>query len=294
MANGYTIYYLINMSISIFVSFIFVIILFRQFFKKRTIGTILLAICYFLINLAGIFQLVAKLIMINHSDEKIITGIFQQAYLLLGIVGLLFLYYFANRHILQDSDLVKSLTVISLSILISIVVGAITSEIVHQIENPIFHVANYDEILELSAVIPTPLLSFGIIIAIFSLIHVRIIIAIIRIRRGLEKKLTKFGFTFILLSVISLASATLVISLNALPFVKDSIIAILVLQNFRIFFSISGVVLGYLGWIMPDWLKRRIRGKSWIASQFSKEITPQIVPIASSNKSEQFVEVSEK
>jgi len=236
-------------------------------------GTVLLTACYFFINIGGIAQLISKILGAFKPEVLVYIGIFQVAYL--ASIGLLFLYYFANRHILQDNDFLKSSTLIFLGALSGLISGLVISEMVHQTESPFFHSVSLDPSLDMINFLTNPIINGIFFIPFFFLIHVRIIIGIIRLRKVLENKVVRRGFTYILLSVVSLAIATLVTMFYTFPLVKGNLVLTFVVQHFRIFFSILGVILGYLGWVMPNWLKRRIRGKVWIAEQISKSPTYQ-------------------
>ena len=106
-------------------------ILLRLFFKKKTIGTALLLVFHSCITIAEILNTFGLWYFAFVSEESILSKISELAFVLFYAVGYLFLYIFANRHILQDNDIVKGLTTTILSLIVGIIFGIMIGEIIN-------------------------------------------------------------------------------------------------------------------------------------------------------------------
>ena len=94
-----------NIPLIIFVSNLFImscsllvfsIVLFRQFIRKRTIGTILLTISYLLLAIGESSQAFSYIVYF-FFDQRIVVAQLQIGYVLFASLGYIFLYLFANR-----------------------------------------------------------------------------------------------------------------------------------------------------------------------------------------------------
>ncbi|MFW9923816.1 MAG: hypothetical protein ACFFDW_11075 [Candidatus Thorarchaeota archaeon] len=299
-----TAYVLASGTIMLLIALTFDIILLRQFFKKRTIGTFLLFLTYLFFTFGEMTTISGNYIYTFLPSYEATAAHIQLFYVTLYGLGFVFLYYFANRHILQDSDIIKSITSIGLSFLIGILAAFMTSEITQNNPNPFFY--NRAELVgfiipsgtNMPQYLPSTIIGLLIYVPILLFIQLRMIINIFKILRGLDNRISKFGFTFIFLSVLSLVLGTFASSFFIYDFVTASAILNALFHTLRIIFNTLGFMFGYIGWIMPDWIKNRLRGKAWIVKQMKKEVSTNVSLIASSNvkanNSNQVVEISEQ
>ncbi|MBN1329496.1 MAG: hypothetical protein JXA54_08480 [Candidatus Heimdallarchaeota archaeon] len=298
MVSAYTAYFLFISTAASVLASIFVIILLRQFIKKRTLGTALLAISFLFIAFAETLTAISQYLYVFVGDN-FFTGFFQAAFVFNYGIAYIFFYYFSNRHILQDKDFLKSITTIFGTALVTLISAFMFSEILNNVEPSLFYTHLILFGPNVIQFLPTQMAGLIIYIPIFALIHVRIVVRLIKIRRDLENPVSKRGFTYILYSVLFMVLSTLVASLYIIPGINEIPVVVGIVHTLRGGTAIISIIFGYFGWILPDWLKKRIKGKAWIVSQMKKEITAKIAPIASSesvnvNKAVSIVEVSEQ
>jgi len=196
---------------------------------------------------------------------------------------------------LQDKDFLRASTAVFLTAVVSIFMTLMVAEVMFDIPNPQFYqsfiLAGEDIIIYL----PQVIYGLTIYIPVFSLIHVRIVFRLIRIRREVENPVAKKGFTYILASVILIMTSSLISSLYMMPNMHEIPVVVGLVHTLRGITASISIIVGYFGWILPDWLKRRIHGKAWIVQQMSKEITTTMEPIASSfSKKKKVIEIVEK
>ena len=277
-------YFLISISINSLVLLIFCGIVLRQFIIKKTVGTLLLFISYLFILLAEIDNsLTIGTYIFTNINEKYLAVI-QLVFPLLYGIGYVFLYFFANRHILQDSDVIKAITSILLSAIVSILTGLMIFDAIMNAPNTLL---SNNPILQgpnILQYIPNQIIGLVMFLPIFIFIHIRIIIRLIKIRSTVDSKLAKVGFTYILLSMLFLILSTLTVSFYLYDYVVINPVFVNLAHGLRMIFVTVGSILGYFGWTLPDWLRRRIRGKAWIVKQITKEFKPSTKPILSSNE----------
>ncbi len=208
--------FLVNLIIACLVMISFVIILFIRFFQKKTVGTILLAITFLFLTLGELVLLISFFINYYAPQQKIIFGILQLSYIPFTGIGYIFLYLFANRYIIEDNDLVRSLISILMTAFLGIITGLWYGEMINQVSDPKFYTIVYSQILQIERVNPSIMTSLLLLIPLFLLIHVRIVVKISQIQKELENPVLKRGFLYILLSVSFFFISTIVIALNAI------------------------------------------------------------------------------
>jgi len=273
-----------------------VFLLFRQFLKKKTIGTALLAISFLFIAFGEIATAVGETLYFFKGDSHWV-GYLILFYPFFYSIGYIFFYYFANRHILQDKDFVRVMTTVFLTTIISFTIALMVAEIMFEIPNPRFYQKYILAGVDIALYLPQLIDGIALYLSVFSLIQLRIVFRLIRIRRDVENHVARKGFTYILASVMLNMSSSLIASLYMLPKIHEIAILVGLIHTLRGITATISVILGYFGWILPDWLKRRIHGKAWIVKQMSKEITGTTEPIASSfskKKKKEIVEIVEK
>ncbi|NPE08728.1 MAG: hypothetical protein GNW80_10650 [Asgard group archaeon] len=257
--TAYTWYFLITATIVCVALIISNIIFLRHYLKLKTPGSILLLLTYFLFTIGEILNTTGLWYYTFVSETSPISGYFELNFAFFYAVGYIFFYFFANRHILEDNDLVKSLTAIILTIIISVTSSLMYVELVYQNVDPIF----YNEIIvigpNLKQYLPTMLAGLMIFIPIFLFIHLRIIIGITKLRRSIEDSVSKTGFTFILFTIISFVLSALIASTFIMPNVGNYPRLYTTLHSLRILTIIIAVLLGYFGWTLPNWLKKRLQ-----------------------------------
>jgi hypothetical protein len=296
-----TLYILISGTIMLLIAIVFDAIILRQFIRKRTMGTILLFMSYLFFTLGEASTIMGDYIFTFQFTTENTGGLTQLLYAPFYGIAFIFFYFFANRHILQDSDLVKSSIATFIAFLIGLAYAYSTADVIFfDSANPIF----YNKAL--LAGIPVPgggfmpqfllstFIGLGIYLPVLFLIQLRVVVKIFRIRRGLEKRISRAGFTYIFLSVLFLVLGTISSSFFLFDFVQNTPFLNILSHTLRIVFNILGFLFAYFGWVLPDWLKRRIRGKAWITKQISTRGQKiDIQPIASSKSDSNSVKIVE-
>lgn len=257
--TAYTWYFLISALVVCLALVTSVIILIIHFLKTKTQGTILLILTYTLFTIGEILNTIGLWYFSFVSETSPISGYLELSFAFFYAIGYIFFYFFANRHILEDNDLVKSLTAVLLTIFVSVATSFMFSELVNQKVDPIF----YNEVLltgpNFTQYLPTMISGLIIFIPILLFIHLRILIGIAKIRRSTEDPVLKTGFTFIFYTIISFVLSAIIASAFIMPNVGAHPRLITALQSLRILAVICAVLLGSIGWTLPAWLRKRIK-----------------------------------
>ncbi|MBK5114024.1 MAG: hypothetical protein JJE41_10365 [Candidatus Heimdallarchaeota archaeon] len=98
-----------------------------------------------------------------------------------------------------------------------------------------------------------------IIIPIFLFIHLRIIFEIAKIRKSTKDPISKTGFTLIFFTIVCFVLSTIIASGFIIPNVGNHPGVITAMHTLRLLIVIIAVFLGYLGWTLPTWLRKRIQ-----------------------------------
>ncbi|NHJ46666.1 MAG: hypothetical protein FK733_02650 [Asgard group archaeon] len=278
----------------------FVILLLRNFFKKRTIGTFLLIMTYTFLLGNEILALTAFILEgVNPARFGIAGSVMQLIGVYLLMYTINWMYFFANRHLLRDNDLFKSLYTSILSGLVGIT-GALSI---------------YDAIagtgdfwlakIELTGVdfniYYPPINGFRIMLTILLFLvgtftYIRIMWRTFNLQRKAKDIVTKKGFRVVTVSVLLLLLTGLVLGSYMLGANRIALVSAL-LYIVRGFIVIGAVVTGYIGWLMPDWVRRRFRGKAWITKVYTgKTSAPPAhqANIPKSADSSRMIEISEE
>jgi hypothetical protein len=249
-----------------------VIALFNNFIRKKTTGTLILFTSYFIIGSAAVLgALVFNLQAL--TDNVIAPRILQTITTMSPQLGLMLIYIFACRHILKDNEVVKSLTIMIASFVVGLVftiyilgVYGITAPVDTDVwyaistNNPTADLEN----------ISVSLLSI-LLVAVQIYINARIFIRAFVLSRRTDKEIRKRGLLLIAWGLVIYLVGGLVISLEiSIPW-ESAVIPLIFWMIRKVLFLTSYVIL-YLGWIMPDWFRRRIRGKTWFETQY-KEVS---------------------
>ncbi len=278
-------FYLISGVLATTFFIVFFGVLIRNYIKKRTVGTGLLLLFFGMFILANILTNAGSWInasMIFGNNSVLVHGFFQIGSIALNLTSFIFFYFFANRHILRDNDIVKSSISILLTLLLGILAGLMFSELVSEfiadgsqgwglnqdgmIQYVIYSGTNTYQFIPN---VVTALFFIPIILFIFARVFYRLII----IRKNLKEKVARTGVTLILVAVIFILLERAVTVTFTQEVITSNGVLVVGMNLIRILCNIVIVVLAYLGWILPDWLKKAIRGKAWIVKSIDKKKT---------------------
>jgi len=256
--TGITWYFLISAIVVSVGTIIFVILMIRQCFIKRTQGAIILSLFYLFLAIAEILNTAGLWYSVFISEINKVSAYMELSFPLFYGIGYLFLYNFLVRHIVQDNDLIKSSISIILVLFIGIICSFMFAEVFYDISDPIAYQLIYMDGPDIIQFLPTLFAGIFIFLPIFLLVHIRIIVIIFRIRRVVNTPLEKIGFSFILFSLIFLISSSLVASLFTITGIEEIPGIYALLHSLRTFLLGIGLLFGYFGWIFPTWLKGAI------------------------------------
>ncbi|MEA2071049.1 MAG: hypothetical protein U9O98_07135 [Asgard group archaeon] len=254
-------------------SLIFMIVMILNFYKKKTMGTALLAFMYgsmFFTQLGNTLFILFSAI----NPYTLIQKISLVGYLSSLALVYIFLYFFASRHILKDSDIMKVITsifVVGVSFAIIAIVGY---ELIAEVPNPVFTYTHEQAATGLSQVLPNVLASIIVYVPLLVLVQFRLLISMTRTYLSKKQKdpIRRRGFLYILLSVCSLFITMLLTVLFTIEGISK--VGITVLYVARAIFVLLTLYFSYVGWILPNWFKRRIRKKAWISDKLSTDSKP--------------------
>ena len=277
MASAATLFYVSFSWVTASVIFILVFSLFRNFLRKKTTGTLLLFAAYLLIALgATIGSLVYTLEAFTDINQtRIIIGIFQSLATVTPLFALVLIYIFSCRHILKDNELTKTITSMIVSGFIAFVVTIYllgVYGITDQTNEAAWWYLNTNEIggTELYNIATQ-----GFVISLFTMliqvyINIRIAARSFILGRRTDKVIRKRGLQMIGWGLIVYLVAGIIISLEiGIPWQDGSHMPTMFWSIRKIVFLASYILL-YLGWIMPDWFRRRIRGKTWFEARYKQ------------------------
>ncbi|MBD3191237.1 MAG: hypothetical protein GF308_11365 [Candidatus Heimdallarchaeota archaeon] len=272
MVNTLTGYYLIASIISAGMNIFLFFMLIFHFLKKRTIGTLVLSSSFLVTAIGEIifsavfwYQAIAQNVSYEVSKVVFFIGIF-----ILGLNSY-FYYFFVNRHIVRDNDFIKSVVALFFVAILSISLGLAIPEILQNPENPTFfvNVALENTPIQFAVI---PLLVFILLLPISSYFAFgRAIYRSIKIQLKSKDPIAKNGFKFTwIASVLHIIGAAFKIALYIFDFAQQ-VVPSLFIYTIGTLTTIVALIFYYLGWVMPPWLKRRLREKAWFTKIYTGE-----------------------
>jgi len=277
--SSYSYFYLVAGLVNTIMLTFFLILLVVHFFRKRTVGTFLLIMTYSSVWGNEILTTLAFFLegyfagnegILKAAQTMQMTGVFLLVY------TINWMYFFANRHLIRDNDLFKSLYTSIFGAFVG-VAGALAYYDIFSGDrnNPFWYsiidLAGADFHLNYPPTQGLRLILVGGMFAIGSITYLRLIIRTTTLTRKAKDVVTKKGLRIVSTSIVFLWLTGLVLGLyilgaNLIPWLS---VLVYLLRGVII---IAAIILGYLGWIMPEWLRRRFRGKAWIAKVYTGKI----------------------
>jgi len=278
-------FYLISSLFLGIFSLLYSIVMFYSFIKKKTLGTAFLMFTFTLLGLGEFTNALSYWFEAFDISTYITSGILQSLFVNLVALSILFFYFFSTRNILRDNEFVKSLMGVFMGENVAVVTTTMFTVLLlgHDLyvqTTQTFFLPNTN--IEIFA--PTAILSSILFIPLILIILLRVFYNLIVIRRKITEPVPRRGITFIGISILSLIGSTLTLMLFYLPQIYTNSGAMIFLQSLRLSSTILRVIFGYLGWILPDWLKKRIRGKAWIVKTLKQRAGMPITYAFSSSR----------
>lgn len=248
-------------------SFIFLGIMVQNFFKRRTMGTGLLAIVYFFVALRQVAGL------LNNVIPAFMPGTLASKLTVLGVLGTLsmtyyFLYLFGSRHILHDNDIVRGIISAFFLIVVSVLIGFVAYEMIYDVPDPVFYEMEVTESTGILRAFPRTIISGILYALVLFLVQIRYIYSLSAtlIREEAIDPIRRIGTKYILAAIITLF---LDVVLTLLSTLTSSVAISTLIYIARFVLIMLSLLLSYIGWILPDWFRKRIRQKAWIVKQLS-------------------------
>ncbi len=250
-------------------SLIFSFIMVWNFFKKKTMGTALLAFFYGAIAIYHIVHSVMMSIAAQNPfslPHKILFIIYVATLLL----SYYYLYVFACRHIFRDNDFVKSSITIIMLAANAAIIGMMAYELILDVPSPIFYVIDPKPEWNISHYVPVPLVLLTLYLTCVLFVEIRIIfrLSLTLIKKEVENDIQRKGLQQILFGILSLFASVLLTIIISLPNINNTLFSILYIL--RGMLTLLGLLLSYIGWILPEWYVRRVR-KTWIVSKITND-----------------------
>lgn len=280
MASAASWFYIVFSFLTLSVSVFLLGALLNNFFRKKTTGTLILFSSYALVALGGILGALVYVFQVAGLGVRLI-GIFQGIVTIVPQIALMIIYIFSCRHILRDNEVVKSLHVMIISGLLGFVttifmVGlfGLTPQFPNFINPDPDTISNAWYQLVHTSIAGTELYNLAvsglslILVLIQIYINVRIIVRAFILSNRTDKIVRKRGLQMIAWGLIIYLLAGLIISMEiGIPWAEGSH-GPTIFWTFRKLLFVASYIILYLGWIMPDWFRRRIRGKTWFEMQY--------------------------
>jgi hypothetical protein len=268
--NSITWFYLISSTFLALFSLGFSSTMTASFIRKRSVGSSFMMVAFGMIAFGEIFYSISLWLGAFKVGSIVITGTFQALFINFICLAVLYFYYFSTRHILRDNDLVKSIIIVLTTETIAVVTTLMFTSV---LGGELMVQGGVEFILagtNISVFAPIWYMLIILFTPLVNLILIRIIANLAVIRDKITDAVSKRGTLYITLSVIALTMSISFLTPLLIPQVNNYPAIIIILQVLRLISTFCAMIFGYLGWVFPEWLKKRIRAKAWIVQAFKK------------------------
>ena len=236
------------------------------------------------------------------TDETAIltSKILQLIGVFLLVYTINWIYFFGNRHLIRDNDLFKSVYTSVFGTVTGVSLGLSLYDAISGVSNPIWYSQIQLEEVNFHLYYPglnwPYILIIGGLFLIGSYTYIRLAIRTFQLQRKAKDVVTKKGFRIITWSILLLLTTGLFLGVYIFGAGDIAIVSAL-FYIARGLIVLSAVFTGYIGWIMPDWARKRFRGKAWITKVYTGKIPEPAKSVANepieTSSSVNAVEVSE-
>ncbi len=270
MVSTTTIFILISSGINLTFNVVLVFFLLANFIRKKTIGTALLLISYTLFAATSIATLLYRShFIISGNIDSVLVEMFATLGPLMLLPAFGFLYSFACRHILKDSELTRTLFFSALMTFYGAASALVGYDVAtHPLVADRFFV---DKIYLVPGELYTAsYLHFILIvqIAVSILVTGRIGIRALRLAKKSDQPVRKRGLQTIGIGMLLYLLGGMLSAFDSMIINIQWLMIIVVILR-ALSFSVAYIAM-YLGWIMPAWYRKMIRKKSWFEMQYQQ------------------------
>ena len=275
-------------------SLIFSFIMVWNFTKKKTMGTAILAFFY---GAIAIYHIVHSIMMgiAAQNPFSLLHKILFISYIALLLLSYYFLYVFACRHILRDNDLVKYIIIIVMLAVNGAIIGMMAYELILEVPSPILYDISLKPEWNISHFVPVPVVLFTLYLTCVLFVELRIIfrLSLTLIKKEFESEVQRKGLLQILFGILALFASVLLTIIISLPNINN--VAFSILYVSRGILTLLGLLLSYIGWILPNWFVKRISkvGTMSKLTNVSENETPYITSKTFNQVVEKDNEISE-
>ncbi len=259
IADPISLIYVIVSWILTSVIFTLVIALLNNFRKKQTTGTLLLAIIYIVFFISRFSITMSYQLQLLGLKEHNATLIFLSIATTTALAAVSFLYIFSCRHLLKDAEVTKLVTFFFIVAVWAVFLTITVVDVL--IPGFLWATRLTDFTADLQNISFVPILTV-IQVVLQSIIFLRIIIRSFIIAKRTNEITRKRGLQMI-------GYGLLVYFLGGM---MGGIFYALQLQSgalsfslwvFRSLILLTAYIMMYIGWLLPDWFRKRVRKKTW-------------------------------
>lgn len=261
-----TYFILISSGINLGFSAILVVFLIFNFIRKKTVGTAMLLTAYTFFSLTSAVSIIYRVLYIAQGGDSVIIEQFASLGPLLLLPSFAYLYVFACRHILKDSEITRTF-------IFALIIGF------YGLATALVAYDNFNIPMGLERVFTTKVFVTNSIYTISYLHFIQIFQIVVsiyvtgrigwralRLARKSDQPVRKRGLQTIgvgvLLYLLGGMLSAFDSSISNIPFLM---ISVAVLRAFAFAAAYIGM---YLGWVMPNWYRKMIRKRSWFEIQY--------------------------
>ena len=239
-----------------------------SFRRKKTTGTLMLFTAYIILVITRTLSSIQKTLQVVTGNFGNFALYSTAISIVVPIVTVIFLYTFACRGIFRDSEYLRTITIVALSIIVGISITVLIMNLYVEVPEGFFSI----EYKNSTAEIVTYSVSFVniLVILVQVLIYLRITISSFILARNSDEITRKRGFQFIAIgSLLFLVGGLMIGALSAIDLGLGMTI---VMETIRRLIFLTSYYMLYVGWTLPDWFRRRLRHKSWFEKQYTTPV----------------------
>lgn len=256
--NQYVLHAIIIGIINTVFAFAFVGILIWNHARKRTIGTALLLTVFVMVFINALSNPLIYYFQAAYPSSTI-GGAFVIIFLISNMFTNIFLYNFANRHIFVDGPIVQNIINALMFTLTTLVVSIMSYEIGTGVEDGLFVQTFIQSATGLELTFPTLAAGLVLFLPMFLGFQLRLMLHIVYIlvKEKDANPVKRTAFIFVLISVVFMILSDVITFFFIIP--TNGQRAIQLLHAFAGIFMLIMLTFGYFGWILPNWLKKRLQ-----------------------------------
>lgn len=251
--------------------FILEIFLLVSFIRKKTVGTMMLFLSYLFFGITSLISVVVKTLLILGYDSQILEAFVTIGPLIL-YPAFAFLYIFASRHILKDSEIMRTLIFGMIMVFWGLASALVGWDMFLFPEGSRFFSSRT---YLTSEIYTATYITFILIIQIAVSIYVtgRVGFRSLRLAAKSDQPVRRRGLQTIGIGVLLYLLGGMLSAFDSSLTASPALLIIVVsLRGIVFTFAYIGM---YLGWIMPTWYRKMIRKRSWFELQY-KELSKSV------------------